>query len=317
MIWAALAATAVAAAAGFAGSDGADPWRLGLAVLSLALSLTAAALLAIPEFVTRLRHFVDGRRIRILAVAGLLLCAYFPYWVLPGNRSGTGLLALAAWIAAPTVVAILWPRRTGFAGEALVILAIWLPVEFRFVREAYPWPPRGAGALLAAPTGLALLVFLLAVVRDLDMGYVARLTRRDLRSAILAFALFALAGIPFGLWSGFLHPAAHFAGLGVMALRAVLIFCFTALPEEALFRGAVQRLLERSLRGRLAALLAASLLFGLAHLNNGPRPDWRYGVLATVAGLAYGWTYRRTGRLAAPALTHLLVDLTWSIGFKG
>lgn len=34
-------------------------------------------------------------------------------------------------------------------------------------------------------------------------------------------------------------------------------------------------------------------------------------LLATVAGVAYGTAYVRTGNLAAPTLTHFLVDVTW------
>ena len=63
-------------------------------------------------------------------------------------------------------------------------------------------------------------------------------------------------------------------------------------------------------------MAVASVIFGLAHLNNGPHPDIRYFLLATLAGGTYGLVYRRTGTLLAPALTHTLVD-AWVVFFHG
>jgi len=53
------------------------------------------------------------------------------------------------------------------------------------------------------------------------------------------------------------------------------------------------------------------LLFGATHLNNGLHPDWRYFVLATVAGLFYGAAYIKTQNLFVPAVIHTLVDAVW------
>ena len=52
-------------------------------------------------------------------------------------------------------------------------------------------------------------------------------------------------------------------------------------------------------------------------VNNGPAPDWRYFVLATMAGVAYGYVFWKTGRIGPAAITHTLVDLTWTQFFKG
>jgi len=41
-------------------------------------------------------------------------------------------------------------------------------------------------------------------------------------------------------------------------------------------------------------LAIGSVIFGLSHL-----PDPRYAVLATIAGVAYGWVYLRTGKVTA------------------
>ncbi len=91
-------------------------------------------------------------------------------------------------------------------------------------------------------------------------------------------------------------------------LWAWSILFFTALPEEALFRGVVQTSIERWLSGtRRAAMGAAAIaavLFGVAHLAGGPT----YVVLAAAAGAGYGWIYARTRSLGAAIVAHVGVD---------
>ncbi|PXX49907.1 CPBP family intramembrane glutamic endopeptidase [Aquitalea magnusonii] len=77
-------------------------------------------------------------------------------------------------------------------------------------------------------------------------------------------------------------------------------FFLTALPEEALFRHGLQRWLENRVEP-LPALIAASLLFGAAHLAGG----WGWVGLATLAGLGYGLIYAATRQVALAALAHL------------
>ena len=86
--------------------------------------------------------------------------------------------------------------------------------------------------------------------------------------------------------------------------------CFTCVAEEALFRGFVQaqlqRLWQKVPQGEWLALSVAAVLFGLAHAGGGPV----YVVLATVAGVGYGWAYLRTGRIEASILTHFALNAT-------
>jgi membrane protease YdiL (CAAX protease family) len=86
---------------------------------------------------------------------------------------------------------------------------------------------------------------------------------------------------------------------------------FTCTAEEALFRGVIQRLLQgnsaphgspRSTGG----LVIAGAIFGLAHYAGGARAV----VLATVAGIGYGWIFWRTSRIEASILAHFLVNTT-------
>ena len=91
-------------------------------------------------------------------------------------------------------------------------------------------------------------------------------------------------------------------------LWAWSILFFTALPEEALFRGVVQSSIERRLgntqRAAMGAVVIAAALFGVAHAAGGPT----YVVLAGAAGAGYGWMYSSTRSLGAAIAAHFGVD---------
>ncbi len=92
------------------------------------------------------------------------------------------------------------------------------------------------------------------------------------------------------------------------ALWAGVNLLFVCLAEEALFRGFIQAQLQRWWQrvpgGAWLALSAAAVLFGLVHAAGGAV----YVALATVAGLGYGWIYRRTQRIEASILTHFALN---------
>ena len=94
------------------------------------------------------------------------------------------------------------------------------------------------------------------------------------------------------------------------------ILCFTAWPEEFLFRGLLQNMLARSAKSEMAGWWTASVVFGFSHITNLGFPNWRYVILASIAGLFYGWTWRKTGSIFASAIVHALVDVIWHFLFR-
>lgn len=85
-----------------------------------------------------------------------------------------------------------------------------------------------------------------------------------------------------------------------------LVSLAAGVGEELLFRGLFQHSLAQVLSppwGVWAALAAASLVFGLAHMLS-----LTYALLATVIGLYLGWLLIWTGNLLAPAVAHGLYD---------
>jgi membrane protease YdiL (CAAX protease family) len=95
----------------------------------------------------------------------------------------------------------------------------------------------------------------------------------------------------------------------ILPIWAVTNLLFVCVAEEGFFRGFLQKYLSeltQDLRyGKLLALLIASLLFGVAHFAGGVT----YVILASIAGLGYGWMYQTTGRIEASILTHFLLNL--------
>ena len=186
---------------------------------------------------------------------------------------------------------------------AAAAAALWLPIEFHLLPALQVAAPQGFNAVRLIAIVTAFYLFLIG--RPLSgIGYTFLLDRRDLKLACATLGSYAVVALPLGLATGFLmwHPRVT---TGTLLSAPILIYLMTAVPEEFLFRGLIQNVLQRSL-GRRAGLAVAAVVFGLAHL---PNPS--YVALATLAGVAYGWVYSRTGKITASAVTHAGVDWLW------
>jgi membrane protease YdiL (CAAX protease family) len=205
------------------------------------------------------------------------------------------------------------PERRGTWREFLVLGALGLAVDLRWMERA--WPPH-----LAAFNKILLLdigIYGLLVLRELDgVGFDLRLRLRDLGVGVREYLFYAPVAVALGLGLGFLHFHARWPSAIQVAGALVFTFLFIAIPEELFFRGWVQNLLERRL-GRTPALLVTAVLFGLAHFNKrAVHFNWRYVVMAALAGIFYGRAWRQERRVAASAITHALVDATWSLWLR-
>jgi membrane protease YdiL (CAAX protease family) len=139
---------------------------------------------------------------------------------------------------------------------------------------------------------------------------------RDVKYGLRELALYAPIAVPLGLGLGFLHFHAYLPSFHKFALQWISIFAFVAVLEETYFRGWLQNLLERRL-GRNGSLLVTAVLFGLSHFNKGATYfNWRYVLMATLAGIFYGRAWREEHRLVASAITHASVDTIWSIWLR-
>jgi uncharacterized protein len=288
--------------------------------LSLSLSLGAFVSLTDSRVVRWLRRAATQSVWKALLIPLLLLIPYFTYTV-PANRlTESGFLKLLAYILAPTL--LLLPDRLRAASRAgwrdfAAMAALAVPV-------ASGW----LGGIWHAPGGVPLFRPLYSVcaggyaflaVRNLqDAGYRLIPRRKDLAAGAANFAGFVIVGIPAGYALRFIRFHAHGVSPLSFAVQFVGIYVMIAIPEEFLFRGILQNFLEKSIRHERKgayALIIASVIFGLSHLHHPPVPNWRYGIMAGLAGLFYGNAYRDRRRLPACAFTHALVDATWHFWF--
>jgi len=91
----------------------------------------------------------------------------------------------------------------------------------------------------------------------------------------------------------------------IWALKNLFFVC---VAEESIFRGAIQKNLTEKFElyknGKYGALIVASLLFGLSHFWGGAT----YVLLASVAGLFYGYVYMITNRIESSILFHFTLN---------
>ena len=65
------------------------------------------------------------------------------------------------------------------------------------------------------------------------------------------------------------------------------------------------------------ALAVSAVLFGFAHWNKRTATfNWRYVLMAAIAGIFYGRAWRAQRRVGASAITHASVDTVWSIWLR-
>lgn len=197
--------------------------------------------------------------------------------------------------------------------DVLVLVAVGLPVEFHLTDAAFPHPGLTSLSKLLLVDS-ALYSFL--VVRRMDeVGYDFRPKLSDFLTGVRELLLFAPIVIGLGLALHFITPHAGLPQAASAFSAVVITLFFVAIPEELFFRGLLQNLLEPRI-GRAGALWVSAIIFGLSHFNK-PLPfNWRYVLLATIAGVFYGRAWRCRHRLLASATTHTCVDVLWSLWFR-
>lgn len=283
---------------------------LGIAAVLFAFELFLAA----PRVLERVRH--------LLGAWGGILAPLIPLFALlvyslALNRDWKLMLAGMAYAVLPAlVVAGSSGRQPGTWEDYAAVLLIWLPVEFRWMYRLFPYPPpltHTLTILMAIGTGVAAFVLL----RHLDgVGYAVEWRRGFAWNFGILFVVYAAIAIPLGMKIGFLTWEPSLARVRSLPLSAIGILFFTAWPEEFLFRGLLQNLFSRALKNPWAGLVVASVIFGLSHIFHAPYPNWKYVLLATIAGLFYGRAWMKTGSLLPGTLVHALVDISWHVLFR-
>ena len=224
--------------------------------------------------------------------------------------------SLLLFFAFPTVLASLLEYRPLEAKlgwqDVIVLAALGCAVEYGWLQGGLRQP--GLGNLPKfLLTDVALYLYI--VQRRLPgIGFDLRLRWRDVGIGMREWALFAPIGIGLGLALGFLRFHERLPVPAIFVGTALVTFIFVALPEELFFRGLLQNLLETRLSRGLALALAAAI-FGLSHYIHGAVFNWRYVILATIAGWFYGRAWGSERRIGASAICHTMVDTVWVTWF--
>ncbi len=283
-----------------------------IAVFALELAPAVAFGLAEERVVRACAHWPSALRTLLPA-----LCA-LPYVLVSCSRQTFSWKYCVLYAVLPVAVAWLLgqaatadPEQRGNWRDFIVLLALGLAVDLRWLERAWPNGVASLGKLLLVDAGLYGFV----VMRQLrGTGFDFHFRWSDWKTGLRELAFFAPLVLGLGLALGFLHPHATAPRLRMMATW-VYIFLFIAVPEELYFRAWLQNLLERRV-GRRTALAITALLFGLSHFNKrSARFNWRYVLLASVAGIFYGRAWREQRRVPASAITHATVDAIWSFWF--
>ncbi len=263
--------------------------------------------LGVPRIARGLTDGLGSRTARLLAGPLVLWTACLLYAAAAGLSVGDRALAYAIYLAVPALILSTGDAKPAKLPWRELAAAASLGVAIKYhMLPTLPIPaPSGFDA--SRLVGLVAGLYFFVVARPLEgIGFRWSLTTRDVGTAVIVFAVYAAIAIPIGLGTHFIAWNPRIAP-GDAILRPIITYLITAVPEEFLFRGLIQNLLSRWL-GIPLGLAIGSVIFGLSHL-----PDPRYAVLATIAGVAYGLVYVRTGKVTASAITHALVDAVWVI----
>jgi membrane protease YdiL (CAAX protease family) len=259
-----------------------------------------------------LRVHLQGKVIQ--ALAPQLLIAPYLIYALPSRQFDWSMcLGMAAIVFAIT---LLLQHAHGEPGwrDILVLALLGVSVDLHFFDRAWP---------VAGLSGLPKLLFVDAglygylVIRPiLGIGFDFRVRISDIAIGLREFLYFAPIAILLGFSLRFLHFHRTLGSPVAFAAGWVFTLFFVALPEELFFRGLMLNMLERRI-GASRALAITSFLFGLAQFNKrAAHFNWRYVILAAIAGIFYGRAWLARRRLISSSITHATVDTVWSIWLR-
>ncbi|MGP8268873.1 MAG: lysostaphin resistance A-like protein [Terracidiphilus sp.] len=284
----------------------------------IAALLTLAPFLAAAFFGHQLAGAADRLPVPVRILAPALVCVTYLLVACSTGNFRWGWLAVYAML--PVAVSALMhqatridPEQRGNWRDFLVLAVLGLAVDLRWFESAWPAHLAIFNKILLLDAG----IYGLLLIRQLNgVGFDLRLRLRDAGIGLREFVFYSPIALALGLGLGFLHPHATWPSLPQLGGAFLFTFFLIAVPEELFFRGWLQNLLERRI-GRTAALLLTAVLFGLAHFNKRTAFfNWRYVILAALAGIFYGRAWRQDQRVGASAITHSCVDMVWSIWLR-
>ncbi len=255
----------------------------------------------------------ESSAIEMITFVAYLSSSYLVSALPQGQFRWDMFLGMAAAVCA-TLLLLKYARPEPGWCDWLALAILGVCVDLHFFDRAWP---------VAGLSGLPKLLFVDAalygylVVRPIGgVGFDFRPRRSDLIVGLREFLYFTPIAIALGFALGFLHFHPIPGSMLQFAAGWLFTLFFVAMPEELFFRGLMLNMLERRV-GVKRALAITSVLFGLAHFNKRTAFfNWRYVILAAIAGVFYGRAWLAKRRLLASCVTHSTVDTVWSIWLR-
>jgi membrane protease YdiL (CAAX protease family) len=248
---------------------------------------------------------------------GLFLCPYLMYALTNNDFRWPALIKLALLVVVPVTVFALFPvKEPGRFTWQDSVAWVWLTAPVILRLETGIWTRPVNLDFMARLFTIGVAAWCWVVFRRTPgIGYRFTVSLAGSRVMMKNFVLFSIIALPLGwlLRLAAWNPRWH--GIWSFFVDYVTIFLFIAWLEELFFRGILQNLLTQTLGSAMRAQLFASVAFGLSHILLAPAPNWRYVIVASIAGWFYGGVFRATGTLMAPAIMHALVDTVWRTWF--
>ena len=250
----------------------------------------------------------------------LILLLLLPYLIYAAGTEDFRWAAFVRLLAIPLPVLLIYGLfPSGDASQFTVqdaLVSVWLVIIVLFHEFNGIWNvPRNLD-FIARLFIVSLGVFCWTSVRPVPaLGYTLNLSKRALKPALTNLIFFAALAIPAGLAIGFTSWNPRWHGSTAFLLDLLEIFLFIAILEELFFRGFLQNLLSNTLGSWWRGQLLVSCVFGLFHILHAPFPNWRYVILASIAGWFYGSAYRESGSIFSSAFVHAMVDTLWRTFF--
>jgi membrane protease YdiL (CAAX protease family) len=199
--------------------------------------------------------------------------------------------------------------------DLLYLVLMAAPMLLKLFRPLYldPFPKlqlHVLGAMMWYRVGL-LAALSIRKMDGINFGFVPQ--KRDWAIGLRNFVYFLPLGLVFGFGLDFLSLRPSLGWMLPVAFAGTFLvtLCVLATVEEVFFRGLLQQVLARLSGSESVGLVAASLIFGLAHIVK--YPTWQFIALATCAGWFYGRAFLQARSIRAAMVTHALVVTVWQV----
>lgn len=287
-----------------------DKAALSAILIAFALQFALYWLPGFPAIRKRFElHF--NRLGRALLAGGVLVIPYIVYGGGTGTLSAVAVIKLISITAIVLgVYALIPPRSQELSWQDLTaMLLIAVPIYMGWYRDVWPVPVYLD--VMARLFVVSLAASAILSVRLLEgVGYVWRIEAGDWFEGARQLFFFSVIALPLGFFLRFIAWRPRNEGIPAIAFSFVGIFLFIAVAEELFFRGLLQNLLEKSLKNKYAARGIASVVFGFSHIYHG-FPNWRYVLMAAIAGWFYGTAWHNRRSIMASSVAHAAVDTLW------